>query len=741
MIPNRKFKIWLNSFIAVLLIFLFYRIFGNIGIIKVNRTNYQIEQTDMNGFTSDSNAGRVGQAKIEYVQRARFETVDQKTRKLKRVVGFEKVLHKTGDEWELDKPYMNVFQDNLRCNITALTGTVEIENVEGANPTPKQAVMKGNVIVHVIPQGKTDSSDSFIYLKEVTYDSDRSMLWSNNDVNYVSADADMMGKGLEIVFNSATNKLEYLKIKKVDYLNIKKLVKVPGSEANSVAKTSPTAEKAEQAAPSKTAEPVTVAAKAPEPCGVPDKTIAKKEDNYQCQFKENVVIEYKDEVVLADQIAITNLLFAQKEEQPLESQPQPQPQSPQPKSQSPSSLSKTQTAPQGPAVVAEDMIKAEEMKEPPAAWRQKPVIAKVRCDGPMIVKPALSKLFDDDFKPAKFKGYNQLGSELLSRLGQRNVLIGQQVGYDIAAQTANATGMVELVFYSQMETAKGRKKIPFIISAKKRAQFIVPKKEATFYGDVKGRFVKQTGLYDEEDSFYGSKLIAQLTEKRGSNDIMNASDVSHITVLGPNVRLESIKTLNKAKLSHVRLKSERIDYDKATENIIATGKGKIEYNSTAENTSSASGQKALDKPCYALVEGFTKLVWDTNTLQVHATSEKANGIHIGYLPVLETGGYGPRITIDTKQVDVNYYEPVKGKAQLKNLNATGGIVYFEQNRYEFAGKELHYNAMKDFMTIYSSPEIPCMLNGVFADGIEYNLKTGEANSTLSRGVGVMPVRK
>jgi hypothetical protein len=732
MVPNRKFKIWLNSFIAVLLIFLFYRIFGNIGIIKVNKTNYQMEQTDMNGFASDSNAGRVGQAKIEYVQRARFETVDQKTRKLKRVVGFEKVLHKTGDEWELDKPYMNIFQDNLRCNITALTGTVEIENVEGANPTPKQAMLKGNVIVHVIPRG-TDSSDSFIYLKEVTYDSDRSMLWSNNDVNYVSADADMMGKGLEIVFNSATNKMEYLKIKKVDFLNIKKLVKVPGSEANSVAKTSPGAEKAEKSVPPKPAENVTAAAKAPEPCGVPDKTIAKKEeDNYQCQFKENVVIEYQDEVVLADQIAITNLLFAQKEEQPLESQPQPQPKS------QPSS-SQTQTAQQAP-VVAEDMTKAEEMKEPPAAWRQKPVIAKVRCDGPMIVKPASSKLFDD-FKPAKFKGFYQLGSGLLSRLGQRNVLIGQQVGYDIAAQTANATGMVELVFYSQMDTVKGRKKIPFVISAKKGAQFIVPKKEATFFGDVKGRFVKQTASYDEENSFYGSKLIAQLTEKRGSKDIMGASDVSHITVLGPNVRLESVKTLDKIQLSHVRLKSERIDYDKATEDVIATGKGKIEYNSTAQNTSSTSGQKALDKACYALVEGFTKLVWDTNTLQVHATSEKANGIHIGYLPVLETGGYGPRITIDTKQVDVNYYEPVKGKAQLKNLNATGGIVYFEQNRYEFAGKELHYNAMKDFMSILGTPEIPCMLNGVFTDGIEYNLKTGEANSTLSRGVGVMPVRK
>jgi hypothetical protein len=716
MIPNRKFKVLLNSFIVVLAIFLLYRIFGNIGVIKTPKTNYQMEQTDINGFTSDSNAGQVGRTKLQYVERARFETVDQKTRKLKRVVGFEKVLHKSGDEWELDKPYMNVFQDNFRCNITALTGTIQLENVEGANPTPKQAVLKGNVIVHILPQGGgKEQSDSFIYLKEVAFDSDRSMLWSNNDVNYVSADADMMGKGLEVVYNGITNKLEYLKIKKVDFLNIKKLAKLPGSDSNS----SPSS--------GKTAESATVAAKSSEPCGVSEQAIAKKGDNYRCEFRENAVIEYKDEVVLADKIAVTNLLFAQKGEKPLESQPQAEP-------NTQASSSQTQLA-----AATEDKIKAEEMKEPPAEWRQKPVVAKVRCDGPMIVKPASSKVFED-FKPAKFRSHNQFSSELLRRLGQRNVLIGQEVGYDIAAQTANTTGMVELVFYSQVDTAKGRQKVPFIISAKKGAQYVVPKKVATFFGDVKGRYVKQTAFYDEENCFYGSKLIAELAEKKGSKDIMGASEMSHITVLGPNVRLESIRTQGKAKLSHVRLKSERIDYDRTTEDVIATGKGKIEYNSTAQNTSSSSGQKTLDKPCYALVEGFTKLVWDTNTMHVNATSEKTNGVHIGYLPVLENG-YGPRITIDTRQVDVNYYEPVKGKAQLKDLKATGGIVYFEQGRYEFAGKELHYNAMNDFMTISGSPEMPCMLNGVFADGIEYNLKTGAASATMSNGVGIMPVRE
>src|SRR4030042_1534332 len=123
MISRRKFTIWLISFAVVLIAFLFYRTVSDTGVIRINRPEYGLERTDVNQFIADSNAGQVGQAKLEYLERARFETVDRKTRKLKRVVGFEKVLHKRGNEWELDKPYMKVFQDKLRCDITADTRT------------------------------------------------------------------------------------------------------------------------------------------------------------------------------------------------------------------------------------------------------------------------------------------------------------------------------------------------------------------------------------------------------------------------------------------------------------------------------------------------------------------------------------------------------------------------------------------------------------------------------------------
>ncbi|MFA6177099.1 MAG: hypothetical protein WC765_11035, partial [Phycisphaerae bacterium] len=170
MILGRKFIIWFVSFVIVLGAFLLYRGANDAGVIELTSLNVASDANDANIF-ADANAGQIGQAKLKGLRQARFDTVDAKTRKLKRSVGFEKVIHTTGDLWELDKPYMNVFQGKLRCDITSDTGIIEVENVEGSDPTPKSAVLKNNVIIHIMPETTASMSDSFIYVNEVTFDS------------------------------------------------------------------------------------------------------------------------------------------------------------------------------------------------------------------------------------------------------------------------------------------------------------------------------------------------------------------------------------------------------------------------------------------------------------------------------------------------------------------------------------------------------------------------------------------
>jgi len=356
----------------------------------------------------------------------------------------------------------------------------------------------------------------------------------------------------------------------------------------------------------------------------------------------------------------------------------------------------------------------------------------------MIIRPS-SSAETDDYVPEEFRKYLNLPDRTLQWIGRRNVLLTQQIDYDYGEEIAKAKGKVELVFYPEVETGGNSSKEPFIIGAQRGAEFISAQNQAVFYGNVKGGFNKHTDYYDEENVFYGDKLIVDLQGAQQSAEFVGSSNISHVTVTGPGVRLESIRRLDGKKLSHVRLKSKRIDYDRTSEDIIATGKGIIEYGNT-ETSNIKPSKSAMNKPCYALVEGFDKLIWDTNSLQVKAFSDKSKGIHIGYIPI-EEGGYGNRITIDTRRIDIDYIEPAKGKTQLKNLYATGGIVYYEQPRYEFVGQDLYLNGREEFLTVSGSEDMPCMLNGIFANGIEYNIKTGSANAVLGGGVGIMPVRE
>ena len=746
MVLNRKFTIWLVSFAVVLAAFLLYRSASNTGVIEITTLDQSIGRIDANQFMADSNAGQVGRAKVEYVERARFETVDAKTRKLKRVVGFEKVLHKSGNEWLLDKPYMNIFQGKMRADITSDTGTIEIENVQGSSPIPKSAVLKGNVVIHIMPETVASKADSFVYLKQITFDSDRSMFYSEDDVNFISADAHLMGKGLEVVYNSITNKLEYLKVKTIDYLNVRGLAQVSEAKETQPKQTQPKEAKVSVAkvssANSVEIKPVEIRPAEVKPAVA---KIEEKKESYQCLFRDNARLEHRNEVVLADEIAITDILQPAEEEseKPQTSVSPVEPNIPGKATAKKPQVAGENKANQKPAAKPQD-IKPQNAKPQNAKAivpdENKPVVATVKCDGPMIIRPD-SEAESDDYKLKPFKKYRELAQTIISWLGRRNVLIAQRVSYDYTNQVAKAHGKVELVFYPAAKSYSANKDLPFTIDAQKGAEFITAQSRAIFSGDVKGSLIKQTDYYDEENTFHGDKLVVDLTSGKSKPEAAASSNISHITVTGPGVRLESIRTADDAKLSHIRLKSKRIDYDKATEEVIATGKGIIEYsNKEVENPENSSSKSALSKPCFAIIEGFDKLVWDTNSLQLKAFSDKTRGVHIGYLPIVENG-YGDRITVDTRQVEINYFEPTAGKAQLKNLYATGGIVYYEQPKFEFVGKDLYYDAQKEYMNVNGDKDMPCMLNGAMADGIEYNTKTGAANAILGKGIGIIPVKE
>ena len=129
-------------------------------------------------------------------------------------------------------------------------------------------------------------------------------------------------------------------------------------------------------------------------------------------------------------------------------------------------------------------------------------------------------------------------------------------------------------------------------------------------------------------------------------------------------------------------------------------------------------------------------------MRIIIDSDTTSGIHIGYMPIVDGQPSGRRTTIDTRHIEVDYTEPVPGRGQLKSLLATGGVIYYEQDRYEFDGERLFYDDSKSLMTITGSDDRLCRLNGIPAEhGIEYNLRTGYAQTTIGPGIGTLPRRK
>ncbi|MCD4830898.1 MAG: hypothetical protein K8R02_03700 [Anaerohalosphaeraceae bacterium] len=700
MILGRKFKIWLFTFSLVLVAFLLYLSLGNTGSIKISKSDIKINIADAN-IVSDANSGRIGDARLGYLEEARFETIDPQTRKLERVIGFEKVLHKSGDQWELDKPFMNIFQKDLRCELTADTGTIELENIKGTQPSPKNAVLTGNVVIHIMPSGKSSKDDSFIYLNEVEFDGDRSMFLSDSKIVVDSKFAHLEGKGLEIVYNGLTRRLEYLEIKQVDFLNILETSKKEQASSNPVS--------------DEPAASVEISKPQPEVKAI---AAENSQNDYQCIFRDNVTIEYEsNEVILADEISINKLLWSSEED------------------------TKTVSAGSDEKVVSSGQVAGREVSAPaPIATtkvsmvQEMRVVAVVKCNGPMIVKP--EHMQADSFSIDAFKSYSELDKNVIKWLGERNVLLSQRIDYDYRKQIARASGQVELVFYPK--SADGSTKLPAVIDAEKSAVFVVAKKQAQFHGNVVGKMPQESQGCRRENVFYGDSLVVDIAGTQKSEDMMASGKVSHIEITGPGVRLESIKTIGSEKLSHVRLASKRIDYFAETQEIIAFGNGRIEYSKAVAKSSDSAKD---NKPGYGLVEGFDELVWNTDKMHIMAKSERAGGIHMGYLPIEPDGTYGKKITVDTRRVDIDYIEPADSKAELTRLTAKGGIVYYEQDRYEFVGENLLYNALENYMTVAGSQETACMLNGVFVDGIEYNVKTGQAQAVLGQGVGVISVQE
>ena len=122
---------------------------------------------------SNVNVGKVGDVGVGIIKNARYTTLNAQ-KQVEREFGFEELLHQDGNNWEIEKPYMNIYRRNFNCSITGERAKVAVE-VAGGRVTPKQGMLMGNVIIRILPRQKDAAGETTIYLDDIAFSADKSL--------------------------------------------------------------------------------------------------------------------------------------------------------------------------------------------------------------------------------------------------------------------------------------------------------------------------------------------------------------------------------------------------------------------------------------------------------------------------------------------------------------------------------------------------------------------------------------
>jgi Lipopolysaccharide-assembly, LptC-related len=776
---KRKFRIWLAAFAAVFLVYLVYNFITVTPEIKIHeeQDGEDIEVPDFSGQQGDTRVGKVDEA--------RFTVLDEETKELKRVFGFDKLLNPedNNNKWHLLKPYMNFYDNKFDCEIVSDEGDVEVEVVAGKY-RPTNALLYDNVIIKIIPK-KEGQMGATIYLDTLAYNSERSEYSTDGPVKVVSEKAVMEGVGMLLIYNNALTRVEFLKVVDLDYIRIIDVSEYDMGEKKAVQPSIASDQQKDDTLVSEQQENETIASQQQKndidsgamvgsekdqvadakPSGESD-GVEKKDPSkfYKCQFYNDVAIKYGDELIVTgqDEIAINNILWSsgtkkgEAEESP-EKEGSPE-QEDLLEQEETSALGVEQGAGVAKPVEQGQEPDAYAVVQEPASVEQNGVEVLVKCSGGFTVKPldsfitltqldsnSTNNTFDDTLRDILAK-YDDVDWRVDDPENPPILFGSKKIDYDMETGGAVAKTDVELTLYSdekpQEETLIG-KPIPSVIRARGKAEFFATEdrsiNKVVFSDDVVGTRETFTPAYKQISKFYGKKLIVDLQEQGGS-------EIEHITVRDGKTRLEMERISSGKTINHVRLSCKRIDYDPLVDIITAKGPGKIEINNenapyNKEEDKDKTSRLSLKKPCFAFIEGFDELKWFASESYITADG-KEKSIYMSYLPVVE-GERGEVVRSSVTHLKANFVETDAGRNELSKMETWGGVHYEEQAGHEFIGDKLFYNVDDSMMIVTGTKGRQCFANGALVPRIEYNLANGRLKTKLSSSPGIffMPKKK
>jgi len=683
---SRKFILWLVSVMSVLGAYLVVTSLSERPEIGINSGEEFSDGKDK----FESKIGRIGDVGVVGMQNPIF-VHRNKDGEVDRVLGFEELLHEEGDLWDIKKPYMNLFRRSFKCYLTADMGNVLLEP-DTRQPSPKEATLMDNVVVHILPEPGSDMKESRIYLDDIFFAAEKSLFSTEGPVRFVTERAEMLGRGMELIYNPEADEIEFLRIIHLERLSLKQ------SSKTSLFGETPSEQK--EVSSNKKSPPTEAA-------------VSQQAENYRCIFRKNVVIDTAEQIIFADEIIINDILFAKASDD-------------------------AETKVSGVDASGVEMANtAVPMSGEPNEFSEDYKNIIVTCEGGIIV-------FGMDY----FERYGNLpefasaiavndnrGTKKLYGETMRPSLIAQRIDCSALSGNTVASGASEISFYTN-DILDGESKeaaIPVTITADKKVEFLPVSNQVVFEGNCLCATVREDANSQQRYTLSAPKLTVDLSKADTSK-----TDIEHFTADSGTVRLATIKKAGKKFLGGVELKCSRFDYEAGEQVFTALGPGVIKVdNSNLSDANSEAGRFSLKKPCWAMIENFDTLKFYLESNRVVVDAEKQK-ISVGYVPVVG-GQLGQAVKVTASSIEAVLYESADGKTELSTLRATGGVVYEDEDK-EFTGSEFFFDAEKLMITVVGSESEPCYFNGNAVKSIVYNLKNDKVNAE-SIGPGVLQIKR
>jgi hypothetical protein len=678
---SRRFTIWLVSFLAVLVVYFIYNRLSRTPPIPTGALTTPAGQL-ADVCDSTGKVGMVGDVGVGIVKNARYTTLNAQ-KQVEREFGFQELLHQDGNDWEIEKPYVNIYRRSFNCTITGERAKVTVE-VAGGKVTPKQGMLMGNVTIRIWPQRKEGLDETTIYLDDVGFSADKSMFSTAGPIELVSDNLRMTGTGLEIVYNGDDERLERLQITNLQSLRIKKW------SQGTVLRSTPDANANNQKQKSE------------------NERASKHGKFYQCTLDKNVRIETPNEQLLADTLLINDIFVAGGSAEQAGKETSPD----------------DNTAP----IPSSNKPRA-------AVSDESPSDVSITCEGGIIVAPmgssAGNKLPTQQTAYADIIAQQDANTSLVGKTTFR----GGNVTYSAATGEAVAIGLSSITFDVNGKTRDGAGGPATVrMTSRRQAVFSPASNKGTFEGDCRCTVSQQQDKILQQYIVLADKLEIDLAKKNRNTDSGPSMDVNRLIASGGNVHLASTKKIGDKLLTGIELKCASIDYDTADGNWFADGPGLIKVdNSQTDEPQDKLGRFSLRRKCYALLRKFDSLVYSGQSKHLTANS-KGGSLLVDYFPLAEGRG-NEKVSVTASHVEANIAETLTGRMELRDLLAVGAVTYEDKDAM-VAGSEFIYDANTALIDIKGDKFRPCNFNGAIIDRVQYDTKTGRWNTRL-KGPGAI----